>query len=168
MSFDASLLECNVGCVTDCVRLHTSSFPSIHNTMRSVCRFHSSAASTKKSRHWSYEARVSVRLIRRGESSAIGGTAMMPPTASQKWPAMVSRWLRLVRLYFISATAACGRHKSACRPTRSTSCSMRARPLSPVPSGAFRLFSRPSTRGLCWSEEKLCTTCDAATSLALL
>ena len=65
------------------------------------------------------------------------GAAIMPPTASRWRPAMVSRWLRLVRLWN-SATAACGRQPSACRPMRFTSCSRRTRPLSPLHSCAFR------------------------------
>ena len=78
---------------------------SIHpDTMRSVCHFHNSAASTK--RHHSYQALVSVRRThstkrvspRREfcvEARLRRGAAMIPPTASQRRPAMVSRWVRL-------------------------------------------------------------------------
>ena len=52
---------------------------------------------------------------------------------------MVSRWSRRGETVgFVAATAACGRQPSACRPTRFTSWSRRARPLFPLPKGTFR------------------------------
>ena len=111
-------------------------------------------------------------LIRRGESSPLSGghsievwlrrgAAMMPSTASQRRPVTVSRWLRQVRLWnslrqLLHAGDNHQRVVSQC-----------ARGHFLLPTCTFRLLRRPSTRSLGWSEEKLCTTSDAATSLAL-
>ena len=95
------------------------------------------------------------------------GAAMMPPTASQRRPVMVSRCLRLVRLWksLRRLPHAGDNHQ---RVVRHVSQVVGGEPVH-ILSTAFRyvLLRRPSTRSLGWSEEKLCTTSEAGTSLAL-
>ena len=141
------------------------------SSVRSVCGVRKEKAATTVTNLGS----VCAALIRRGESPPCRehsleawlhrGAVMMPPTASHKRPAMVSRWLRLVTLWkSLRQLPHAGGTTISGRPTRFRSCWRRAHPLSPLPSCTFRLLKRPSTQSLGWSEEKLCTTSDAATS----
>ena len=118
--------------------------------MRPICHFHNSAASERKSRPSQspssgqcapHSFGVESLLPRRGHSIDAylhRGAAMMPPdrvakTASHGFAVFeVGETVEVV-----AATAACGGQPSACRPTRFTSCSRRARPQSPLPSGTF-------------------------------
>ena len=78
---------------------------SIHrDTTRSVCHFHNSAASTKPPPQLlgsgqcaprSFGVESLPRRVHSIEAWLQRGAAMMPPTASQRRPAMISRWLRL-------------------------------------------------------------------------
>ena len=125
---------------------------SIHAyTMRSVSHFHNSAASKKKKKK-----KPPLQLLSSGQRAPHSFGAESPSHSGAQQRGLAPSWCRrlrrksdsddfaLVRLHFIAATAACGRQPPACRPTRFTSSSMRARPLSHLPSGVSRLLKRPS------------------------
>ena len=107
--------------------------------MRSICHFHISAASKRKRRHW---------LPSSGQCAHSFGVDSLPQSGAQHrglapWccrdvadvAKAASDGFALVETgqtaEFVAASA-------ACRPTRFTRCSRRARPLSCLPSGTFR------------------------------
>ena len=149
--------------------------------MRSACHFHSSAASKKGKK-------PPLQSLSSGQCPphSFGVESPLPLSGAQH-RGLAPSWCRhdaadrvakaasggfaLVEasetVEFVAAAAACGDNHQRLFRHVSQVARRRVRPLSSLPSCTFRLLKRPPNRSLGWSEEKLCTTSNAATSLAL-